>query len=78
MKYTVEQKGGQWTTKVRGGHGAGKHKERCAIGVVYPFELLDSYIGAYLAMHRARSTAAPDHGRAEWQTSTQAFQFANN
>ena len=35
--------------KKRGGHGVGKNKEKCALGVRFPFEQLDIFIGAWCA-----------------------------
>ena len=53
-KYTIEKKDGHdaWTPKERGGHGAGKNKARCAVGISYPYELLDNFLGAWLAMNK--------------------------
>ncbi|CAE8634707.1 unnamed protein product [Polarella glacialis] len=39
-----------YQAKARGGHGAGKNKEKCALGVHFPYELLDNFIGAWCAM----------------------------
>ena len=55
----------QYEPKRRGGHGAGKHKEKCALGVHFPYEMLDIFIGAWCAMmvpHNAESEFAPRQG----------------
>ena len=49
--------------KKRGGHGAGKHKAKCALGVRFPFEGLDIFIGAWCAtmiQHLSEDEFAPD------------------
>jgi hypothetical protein len=48
--------------KARGGHGAGKNKEKCALGVHFPYELLDIFIGSWCAMmvpHAREEELAP-------------------
>ena len=35
--------------KKRGGHGVGKNKEKCALGIRFPYEGLDIFIGAWCA-----------------------------
>ena len=51
--------------KRRGGHGAGMHKEKCALGGHFPYELLDIFIGAWCAImvpHKTESELAPREG----------------
>ena len=39
----------QYVVKRRGGHGVGKNKEKVAVAIRFPWELLDNYIGAWCA-----------------------------
>jgi hypothetical protein len=53
----------EYQAKARGGHGAGKNKEKCALGVHFPYEMLDIFIGAWCAMtvpHGSEEELAPD------------------
>jgi hypothetical protein len=51
--------------KRRGGHGVGKNKEKCALGVHFAYELLDIFIGQWCATmvpHSAEEELAPKAG----------------
>ena len=51
--------------KSRGGHGAGKHKAKCALGIRFPFESLDIFVGAWCAAmipHASEEEFAPSEG----------------
>ena len=56
----------QFAVKARGGHGRGSNKQLCSLGVRFPYEMLDIFVGAWCA------TTVPHTSEAEFAPNAQA------